>query len=265
MRVHSFVVSTVASMLAGLTMTGTALCQAGAGGGGAAAAGGGANVGAGQAGVSGGAAGISGNIGGAGIGGAGMGGAGYGSGSFGQSTLGGATGAHQGNILTGPGASGVPQNYFRGAMPGMNQSPQEAPSGAFNSGLSTLRSGGRGGQGSLGPRRGRTGGNGAVGRGVGPAPRGGDENPAETLLDEMNGSRNGKRTGHAALRPPPRYQRGPGGLSSDPPSLAPRRIEERAVYFAQRGAYEDMVYRPYQGTYRQQRRPVAIARGRRVY
>lgn len=104
-----------------------------------------------------------------------------------------------------------------------------------------------------------------MGRGTRPVPQGGDENPAETLLDEMNGSHNGRRTGHAAIRPPPRYQRGLYGMSSEPLSLTPSRIEDRAVYFAERGAYEDKVYRPYQGTYRQQRRSATASRGRRAY
>lgn len=268
MRVRSFAASATAAMLIGFMSTSPGYCQAGAGG--AGGAGGGAAPGAvgasggvggaGGAGVGGASSTINGSFGGAGIGGGGIGGGGIGGGIGG----GVGAGAHQGNILTGPGASGIPQNYFRGAMPGMSLSPQEAPSGASNSGLTPLRPGARSG-GTLGSPRRRTGGGRAVGRGVGPAPQGGDENPAETLLDEMNGSHNGQRTGHAALRPPRRYQRGVRGLSSDPPAIAPRRIEERAVYFAQRGAYEDMVYRPYQGSYRQQRRPVTAARNQRVY
>lgn len=265
-------------MLIGVMSASVGYCQAGAGGG-AGGAGGGAAPGAagasggigggigggGSAGVGGASSSINGSVGGAGVGGAGVGGGALGGGALGGAGVGGGgVGAHQGHILTGPGATGIPQNYFRGATPGMSLSPQEAPSGAANSGLSPLRPGARSG-GTLGSPRRRTGASGAVGRGVGPAPKGGDENPAETLLDEMNGSHNGNRTGHAALRPPRRYQRGVRGMSSDPPSLTPRRIEERAVYFAKRGAYEDMVYRPYQGTYRHQGRSTAASRNRRVY
>lgn len=275
MRIRPFAANAAAGILIGIMSTSTAYCQAGAGGG-AGGAGGGAAPGAvgasgglggaGGAGVGGAASSINSSVGGAGIGGSGigggtLGGAGMGGGGIGGGGVG--AGAHQGHILTGPGATGIPQNYFRGAAPGMNLSPQEAPSGALN-GSSPLRPGARSG-GTLRSPRGRARANGAVGRGVGPAPQGGDENPAATLLDEMNGSRNGKRTGHAALRPPPRYQRGVRGLSSDPPSLTPQRIEERAVYFAKRGAYEDMVYRPYQGSYQQRRRSATAARDRRVY
>lgn len=269
MRVGSLAIGIAAGALLGIVSTDIGYCQAGAGGG-AGGAGGGAAPGA--VGASGGLGGAGGaGVGGAGVGGAssaingsvggaGTGGSGLGGGTLGGGSMGG-TGAHQGNILTGPGATGIPQNYFRGASPGMSLSPQEAPSGASNS-LSPSRSE-AGRRGRSGASRRGAGGR-AVGRGVGPAPQGGDENPAATLLDEINGSRNGKRTGHAALRPPRRYQRGVRGMSSDPPSLTPRRIEERAVYFAKRGAYEDMVYRPYQGSYRQQTRATTAGRGRGV-
>ncbi|MGH7138929.1 MAG: hypothetical protein ACREHD_24555, partial [Pirellulales bacterium] len=162
----------------------------------------------------GGAAGGVGGLGGVGsVGGiSGLGSPGVGSiGSLGGSS--GTIGTHQGHILTGPGATGTPLNYFRGAAPGMNLWPQQAPSGAF--------------------------------------------------LKELNGSNNGRRTGHAALGSPRRYQR--SGLSSDPSAMAPPRVEERAVYFAQRGAYEDSVYRPNRGTYRQPRRATPANRNRRAY
>jgi hypothetical protein len=260
MRLHSsFTILVTAVVLDGF-MTGVAFSQAGgaAGAGGAGAAAGNPALG-GAAGGVGGLGGV-GGVGGSSIGGGGIGGPGIG----GMGGLGGTMGTHQGNILTGPGASGIPQNYFRGAAPGMNLGPQESPSGAPDSPLRGPGVGNRSRSG-LGGGRNPAFGNGAVGRGVGPAPKGGDENPAKTLLDEMNGSNNGRRTGHAALRPPPRYQRGPRGLSSDPPSITPRRIEERAVYFAQRGAYEDSVYRPYRGTYRQTSRAVTANRNRRAY
>jgi hypothetical protein len=250
-----------------------------AGAGGGAAGGAGVAGGGGANGMAGGGIGGIGGLGGAaggsalgggtaggigGLGGAAGGSAAGGVGAIGGTGLGG-TGAHQGNILTGPGASGIPQNYTRGAMPGMNLSPQEGPSGAFNSPSSSALRGHRSvGMGAASSRALRGLGNGRMGRGTGPVPKGGDQNPAETLLDEMNGSRNGQRTGHAALRPPPRYRRGVRGMSSDPPSLAPLRIEERGVYFAQRGAYEDMVYRPYQGSYTtSSRRTAAATRTRR--
>lgn len=259
MRMRHSLVAAVAAVFIELFATNLAYSQAG----GAGAAGAGAAGNPALGGAAGGVGGLGGvgGVGGSSIGGGGVGGmGGSGMGSIGGGALGG-TGAHQGNILTGPGATGIPQNYFRGAAPGMNLSPQEAPSGAFNSprngtGIGPSR------RRSIGGRRTPAFGNGGVGRGVGPTPKGGDENPAETLLDEMNGSNNGRRTGHAAIRPPARYQRGPRGLSSDPPSIAPRRIEERAVYFAQRGAYEDSVYRPYQGSYRQPSRAATVARNR---
>ncbi|HET6880499.1 MAG TPA: hypothetical protein VFI31_10110 [Pirellulales bacterium] len=280
-----FVVLLTAALAMEAWMAKPGFGQAGGAGGGAAggagvAGGGGANGMAG--GGIGGIGGLGGAAGGAAIGGgatggiAGLGGAAGGTASGGVGATGGSgigntglggSGVHQGNILTGPGASGIPQNYFRGAMPGMGLSPQESPSGSLGSPGRSALGGGRNGIGGAGSSRALRGlGNGRVGRGVGPVPKGGDENPAEILLDEMNGSHNGQRTGHAALRPPRQYQRGVRGMSSDPPSLAPQRIEERAVYFAKRGAYEDMVYRPYQGSYRtSSRRTVAANRNRRAY
>jgi hypothetical protein len=247
----------VAAIFMDLSLTGAFGQAAGGGGasGAAGAAGGpvggaGASGGIGGGGIGGGAAGVGAGSSGAGVSGGAVGGGGLGGGSL-NSAAGSLGGAHQGNILTGPGASGIPQNYFRGAMPGMGQFPQQGPSGSLGSGsgVSGRRGANRGGSGlGTGSRAG--GGGRAIGRGVGPAPKGGDENPAETLLNEMNGTNNGRRTGRAALRPEPKYQRGKRGMSSDPPSLTPQRIEERAVYFAKRGAYEDMVYHPYQGSYR---------------
>ena len=101
----------------------------------------------------------------------------------------------------------------------------------------------------------------ALGRGLGPTPPGGDENPAGTLLDELNGSNNGRRSGHAAL--PPGNKRVMNSLS---PYRNIQRGDGGAVYFAKRGAYEDMVYHPYRGSYRKnQSNTAARPSNRRVY
>ncbi|HVX14497.1 MAG TPA: hypothetical protein VHC22_25140 [Pirellulales bacterium] len=188
-------------------------------------------------------------------------------GGAGNPALGGAAGGVFGGatptpIITGPGATGIPLNYSRGAMPGMNQSPETAPSGASNSPGSAGPANSMSNRPNLG-RRSRAGGNSAMGRGVGPAPGGGEANPAKTLLDEINGTNNGRRRGHAALRTRT------GDSSSEPALITPERVEERAVYFAKKGAYEDMVYHPYQGSYQSQsrsRRPrTAAPQVRRYY
>jgi hypothetical protein len=181
------------------------------------------------------------------LGGAGSPGGVGGAGISGGSAAIGGSGPSGGGVVTGPGATGIPQNYSRGAMPGMGEFPQEAPSGQSPQPRSGLRGSNR--RSGLGGNT-RSGGSGAMGRGRGALPPGGDENPAETLLDDINGSNNGRRSGHAALRPPLRYRRAP--LSSDPLSLTPARVEERAVYFKRRGAYEDMIYRPHHGSYQRQ-------------
>ena len=47
-----------------------------------------------------------------------------------------------------------------------------------------------------------------LGRGKGPVPQGGDENPAETLLRKMDGTNYGHHTGHAYFRGRPVYDAG---------------------------------------------------------
>ncbi len=196
----------------------------------------------------------------------GTGGGAANTGGVGNPALGGAAGGVSGGspapIITGPGATGNPSNYTRGAAPGMNRSPETAPSGASNSPGATRRREGLSRRPDLGSRR-HAAGNSGIGRGVGPSPKGGEENPAETLLDEINGSNNGRRRGHAALRTRA------GDSSSEPAPITPERVEERAVYFAKKGAYEDMVYHPYKGSYQNQsrsRRPrTAAPQVRRYY
>ncbi|HWB14388.1 MAG TPA: hypothetical protein VG826_34500 [Pirellulales bacterium] len=83
-----------------------------------------------------------------------------------------------------------------------------------------------------------------MGRGTGGV-NGSDKNPADIMLRELGGTNTGRRTGHAAIR---------GGAVR-----AALRIEglrgmpspgDGAVYFAQRGAYEDAIYAPHRGSYR---------------
>ena len=233
------------------------LAQGAAGAGGAGGAGGGAGSGA---------------IGGAGVGGAGMGGGnvgggavgggGVGGGSVGVGALGGAAGGTASGTISGAGPGNLNSGAFgvggAGAMPGVHEGTMlPGPRGnmfeqspGVNGGVGTIPGRGIRGSGRTGLGRSPPGGGGRMGRGVGPVPKGGDPNPAETLLKDMEGTHQGRRTGHPALKPPAKYRRSNHGLSSDPPALAPQRIEEQAVYFAKRGAYEDMVYRPYQGSYR---------------
>lgn len=89
-------------------------------------------------------------------------------------------------------------------------------------------------------------GNGQMGLGIGPKASGGDENPAETLLREMYRSNYKHPTGKVRFHGPAvRAARRFDPALSQLPAL-----EGGAVYFAERGAYEDTLYRPRQGSYR---------------
>lgn len=95
-----------------------------------------------------------------------------------------------------------------------------------------------------------------TGRGLGPSARGGDRNPADVLLSEINGSNRGRRTGRAALRGTRPYRVRRVDLSSN----RLEREDKQAVFFDRRGAYEDAIYAPTRGTYRPStRRPRAGA------
>lgn len=74
----------------------------------------------------------------------------------------------------------------------------------------------------------------------------GERNPADVLLNEINGSNRGRRTGRAALQGTKRYRVRRVDLSS---KLLDRE-DKQAVYFDRRGAYEDAIYSPSRGTYR---------------
>lgn len=82
-----------------------------------------------------------------------------------------------------------------------------------------------------------------------------DKNPAEIMLRELSGTHTGRRTGHAAIRGRParaalRFE----GLPPGSP-LA----KEGTVYFGRRGDYENSIYVPQHGSYRQssRRQPAA--------
>jgi hypothetical protein len=83
-------------------------------------------------------------------------------------------------------------------------------------------------------------GGGRIGRGLG---GGGalDENPADTLLKEINGSNNGRRTGRNAFGNSRRRTSGYRGSTG--------KIELGAVRFDQRGAYEEAIYGSRRGSY----------------
>lgn len=84
-----------------------------------------------------------------------------------------------------------------------------------------------------------------IGRGVGPVDPGADENPADTLLKEINGSNNRRRTG--------RYMFDPRRRSAGYRGTVPK-LEEGAVRFDRRGAYEEAIYGSRPGSYAQTRR-----------
>jgi hypothetical protein len=81
---------------------------------------------------------------------------------------------------------------------------------------------------------------GRIGRGIG---GGGplDENPADTLLKEIDGSNYGRRTGRNAFATPRRRTSGYRGNAG--------KIELGAVRFDQRGAYEEAIYGSRRGSY----------------
>lgn len=82
----------------------------------------------------------------------------------------------------------------------------------------------------------------------------GERNPADVLLNEINGANRGRRTGRAALRGTRPYRVRRVDLSSN----KLEREDKQAVFFDRRGAYEDAIYTPTRGTYRTSiRRPRA--------
>ncbi|HJT33720.1 MAG TPA: hypothetical protein VJ783_16865 [Pirellulales bacterium] len=84
----------------------------------------------------------------------------------------------------------------------------------------------------------------------------GERNPADVLLNEINGANRGRRTGRAALRGTRPYRARRVDLSSP----QQEREDKQAVFFDRRGAYEDAIYTPTRGTYRTStRRPRATS------
>lgn len=84
----------------------------------------------------------------------------------------------------------------------------------------------------------------------------GERNPADVLLNEINGANRGRRTGRAALRGTRPYRVRRVDLSSN----KQEREDKQAVFFDRRGAYEDAIYTPTRGTYRTStRRPRATS------
>ncbi|HEX7375893.1 MAG TPA: hypothetical protein VF278_02215 [Pirellulales bacterium] len=80
---------------------------------------------------------------------------------------------------------------------------------------------------------------GGDGRGLGrSAP--GEENPADTLLKEMNGTNNGRRTGRNAFSPR-RRTAGYRALNG--------KVEGTAIRFNKRGTYEEAIYGSRPGSY----------------
>jgi hypothetical protein len=93
--------------------------------------------------------------------------------------------------------------------------------------------------------RGRGSGGTRIGRSAGRAGRG-EENPAETLLRDIDGTNYGRRTGHTLTRASKiPVARRSGAIR--PASSVSGRGE---VYFARRGDYENAIYAPRAGSYR---------------
>lgn len=88
---------------------------------------------------------------------------------------------------------------------------------------------------------GRSGGN-PVGRAL----SGGDKNPATIMLDELGGTHHGQRTGRELWRGRPVR----AAEAIEKARRGSPAAKERAVYFAQRGEYENSLYAPQRGTYR---------------
>lgn len=86
-----------------------------------------------------------------------------------------------------------------------------------------------------------------IGREIGGRVDGADKNPAEMMLRELNGTNRGRRTGHVAIRGEPvRAAQRVEAYRHIPPFR-----DGSAVYFARRGEYENAIYLPYRGSYRQ--------------
>lgn len=81
---------------------------------------------------------------------------------------------------------------------------------------------------------------GPLGRGMGRVVPG-EENPADTLLKEMNGSNNGRRTGRNAFNDPRRRTAGYRPLNG--------KVEGTAIRFDKRGTYEEAIYGSRRGSY----------------
>ncbi len=79
-----------------------------------------------------------------------------------------------------------------------------------------------------------------MGRGVGP--NGSlDENPADTLLKDINGTNYGRRTGSNIFKPSRPQTSGYRGVTP--------KFEGGAVFFKRRGTYEEAIYGSRPGSY----------------
>jgi hypothetical protein len=86
-----------------------------------------------------------------------------------------------------------------------------------------------------------------MGREIGGRVDGADKNPADVMLREIGGTTRGRRSGRVAIH---------GGavraaLKFEGLSRASPRAEQNAVYFGRRGEYEDAIYAPFRGSYRE--------------
>lgn len=93
--------------------------------------------------------------------------------------------------------------------------------------------------------RGRGSGGAHIGRSAGRAGRA-EENPAETMLRDIDGTNYGRRTGHTLTRASKIPVARPSGAIRPASSVSGR----GNVHYARRGAYENAIYAPRAGSYR---------------
>jgi hypothetical protein len=86
-----------------------------------------------------------------------------------------------------------------------------------------------------------------MGREIGGRLNGAEMNPADIMLRELGGTHSGRHTGHALIRGEPVHaaQRIEAYRHAQPFR------EANSVYFARRGDYENAIYAPQHGSYRQ--------------
>jgi hypothetical protein len=101
-----------------------------------------------------------------------------------------------------------------------------------------------------------------IGREIGGRVDGADKNPADIMLRELNGTRSGRHTGHSLFRGEPVR----AAQRIEAHRYTPKFRDHSAVYFGRRGDYENAIYAPHRGSYRQptpRRTPAVRAQNQR--